>query len=248
MTDMTSHRQRIAERRRLDGATDAELVLLATAGDRYSCEVLCRRNTRLVMWAVNRFDQIPGVERSDLEQLAWVGFVRATTSHNPDRSSLATWGVRQIRSAIAAGLPDLKPGVRLPAGLGKQVSRARTAAAEAPGETSAADVAGLLGVALDVASELLALTELDRPVELTDHVLDTLASDDPALDAVADADELAPLLAGLSELERRVIELRHGLTDAGPQTVAATATAIGCHRSTVERAEKRALTRMKGGI
>lgn len=240
-----NHRARIAARRHVEQAPDAELVLLATAGDRYAADILCQRSRRLVMWTVQRFDSIPGVERDDLEQLAYTGLLRAITTHNADRSSLATWSVRQMRAAIAAGLPDLKPGVRLPAALGKRVAKARSAATEVPGEPTAANVAEALGVTEDVAAELLALTSLDRPAEIDDSC-DAVAVEDQALAAVEDAAELAPMLEVLSGIDRQVIELRHGLTAAGPQTVAATAAAIGCHPSTVRRAEKRALAAMRG--
>jgi RNA polymerase primary sigma factor len=223
-------------------------------------ERMIRANARLVISVARRYSG-HGLPITDLIQEGNIGLMRAIRNFDYRRgfkfSTYATWWVRQ---GISRALADQSRTIRLPAYLSDQVGRLRRVQADlqqrlgrVPTSEEMAEVMGMPPTRINQMIESLAQPmSLEAPVneemegELGDMLEDVNAPNPE--EAVMDSmltEEVRAQLNDLPSRERQVLELRYGLGDIKPLTLAEVGQRLGITRERARQLEMQALERLR---
>jgi RNA polymerase primary sigma factor len=238
-----------SERRRLE----REII----KGDE-SRERLVRYNLRLALSIARRYAG-RGLPLEDLMQEGTLGLLRAAERYDPDLgyrfSTYATWWIRQ---AVRRALVEQGRSVRLPehlVGLLGRLQRAALVIEQQKGRpATAAELAEALETTVDKVEAALKASlmpaSLDAPVTEDGATLaEVVADEGPTAGEVAEDRALRSAvreaLNGLTERERVVVELRHGLDGKPPRTLAEVGEALGISRERARQLEAQALRKLR---
>jgi RNA polymerase sigma-B factor len=213
ITDALEHRS---------DATARLFALLAQAGPAERADLeeqIIRRNMRMAVDATRRF-RGRGIPDDDLQQVAYVGLVKAVRGFDAERGhDFLSYAVPTIRGEVRRHFRDLGWTVRPP----RPVQEAQTKIIGCQGELlqqlgrapRPSEIAAHLGLELDLVVEALgangcfAPVSLDAPAGADDEALtQRLGFDDHGFDVAEARAVLAPLLARLTPRERKIVELR----------------------------------------
>lgn len=232
------------------------LLAMAEQGRRASERMVCA-NLRLVVTLARRYVG-RGNELADLVQDGNLGLIKAVDRFDPTRgyrfSTYAAWWIRQ---SITRGIADRGRTIRLPVHAHELVIRLRWLEVVAWQETGQPptehELAQRAGVPVERVRELFRadadLASLDVSRTEGGEDLSSLVADPDAVDpaqatllALA-SEQLRRALAGLEERERRVLELRFGLTGT-PCTLQQIGHELGVTRERIRQLEQRALRQL----
>jgi RNA polymerase sigma-B factor len=199
-----------------------------------------------------------GVESDDLDQVAYLGLLKAARSYRPDTETpFLAYAVPTIRGEVKRYFRDCSWTVRIPRRL--QELQGSIAAArpqlvqDLQRDPTVTELAGAIGVQVcDVEAAIAAdgcfsVLSLDRPMdgESTASLADTIAAEeDSAFERSEAVAVLGPVLNDLAPRERKILELRfvegHTQADIGAE--------IGVSQMQVSRLLRGILDRLRDQI
>ncbi len=255
----------------LDRTRERALARRAAAGDEGARRAMVESNLRLVVSLAKRYQGL-GLSLEDLIQEGNLGLIMAAERFDPERgtrfSTFASWWILQT---VRQALKNHGHTVRIPSHLFKKLRELRGATDafyQEHGRAPDSDqLARRLGWEWEEVVRLQRTTHdanvLDRPVgEEEDTTLDELIQSEeyPCPEGAAlrrlQVESLARLVAGLSEREREVLQLRFGvrflqgpfgltIEHAAPQTLQQVSAQLGVSRERVRQLAARALEKLR---
>lgn len=213
---------------------------------------IVRVNMRLARDCAKRY-RGRGIADDDLEQVAYVGLVKAVRGFDPTRGhDFLVFAVPTIRGELRRHFRDLGWAVRPPRSIQELQSRILAAESDLVQELGRSprpsDLARHLDVDLEQVLDALAAngcfapTSLDVTVRDGDESIgDRLGGTDPAFDTAEARVTLSAVLRGLTPRERRILELRF----VGGRTQAEIGADIGVTQMQVSRLLNRILGRLR---
>ncbi|MEY9931247.1 RNA polymerase sigma-B factor [Catenulispora sp. GP43] len=173
-------------------------------------------------YIAGRFRQ-RGESQSDLEQVAYLGLVKAVDNFDPDfGAAFLTYATPMIAGEVRRHFRDTTWDVHVPRRVQENALAVRTAERELNQELgyapSAAQIAERLELSADEVAEAYEASaahrtaSLDVPVAMSDgdgaSLGELLGDEDPGFDLVVDREALKPLLAELSTRDKKILLMR----------------------------------------
>lgn len=248
----------------LTAAEERDLAKRIVGGDDEARNILARSNLRLVVSIAKKYvGRSPDLTLLDLIQEGNLGLFKAVDKFDWKKgfkfSTYATWWIRQ---AITRALADQSRTIRIPVHMVetiakyKQVSRRLSQALGRDAQPE--EIAVEMGVEVDKIYQIEKINQdtlsLENPIGSDDDDRSTLGdfiADDKIPSPVQESSErilgeqVRDILEDLSPKERKILEMRHGLTDGIYHTLEEVGKEFGVTRERIRQIEAKALEKIR---
>ena len=248
----------------LTAAEERELAKRIEKGDDEARNILARSNLRLVVSIAKKYvGRSPDLTLLDLIQEGNLGLFRAVDKFDWNKgfkfSTYATWWIRQ---AITRALADQSRTIRIPVHMVETIAKYKQVSrrlAQALGrDPQPEEIAIEMGVEPEKIYQIEKINQdtlsLENPVGSDDDERSTLGdfiADDKIPSPVQEsserilAEQVRGILNDLSPKERKILEMRHGLTDGIYHTLEEVGKEFGVTRERIRQIEAKALEKIR---
>jgi len=248
----------------LTAAEERELAKRIEKGDDEARNILARSNLRLVVSIAKKYvGRSPDLTLLDLIQEGNLGLFRAVDKFDWNKgfkfSTYATWWIRQ---AITRALADQSRTIRIPVHMVETIAKYKQVSrrlAQALGrDPQPEEIAIEMGVEPEKIYQIEKINQdtlsLENPVGSDDDEKSTLGdfiADDKIPSPVQEsserilAEQVRGILNDLSPKERKILEMRHGLTDGIYHTLEEVGKEFGVTRERIRQIEAKALEKIR---
>ncbi len=243
----------------LNAANEKELAKRIEKGDREAVTLLARANLRLVVSIAKKYvGRSPDLTLLDLIQEGNLGLFKAVDKFDWTKgykfSTYATWWIRQ---AITRALADQSRTIRVPVHMVETIAKykqvVRRLSQDLGRDPLPEEIATEMGLDVDKVYQIEKIDQstvsLESPVGDEGEeksVLGDFISDDKILSPDQESsrriigDQVREILNDLPEKERKILELRHGLTDGVQHTLEEVGKKFGVTRERIRQIEAKA--------
>jgi RNA polymerase primary sigma factor len=244
----------------LTAEQEVSLAKRIERGDMDAKNQLIQANLRLVVSIARRYAN-RGLTLLDLIQEGNLGLIRAVEKFDYRRgfkfSTYATWWIRQ---AVSRALADQARTIRIPVHMVETINKLirvqRQLLQDLGREPTPEEIATDMGLTADKVREIQKISQepvsLENPVgdegdsQLGDFIEDeqSVAPSD-AVGELMQGEDLSRVLELLTSRERRVLEMRYGLTDGRPHTLEEVGVQFGVTRERIRQIEAKTLAKLR---
>ncbi len=247
---LTAHEERVLAKRILEGDDEAR-------------NLLARANLRLVVSIAKKYvGRSPDLTLLDLIQEGNLGLFKAVDKFDFTKgfkfSTYATWWIRQ---AITRALADQSRTIRIPVHMVETMAKykqvSRRLAQDLGRDPMSEEIATEMDVDVEKIYQIEKISQdtisLELPVgddddrsRLSDFISDDkVVSPDQAVSHSILSDQITEILNTLSEKERKILEMRHGLLDGTYHTLEEVGKEFGVTRERIRQIEAKALEKIR---
>ena len=243
----------------LDAEQEKDIAQRMADGDKEAKEILINSNLRLVVSIAKKYMN-RGLSLLDLIQEGNIGLIKAVDKFDYTKgfkfSTYATWWIRQ---AITRAIADQARTIRIPVHMVETINKLtrvqRQLVQDLGREPTTEELAEAMQMDVAKIREIQKISQdpisIDKPVgeEEDSHLVDFISNDELAAPEEEVArillkEDLIHALNGLTDRERRVIELRFGLKDGVPMTLEQVGKKLGVTRERIRQIEAKAIRKL----
>ena len=232
-------------------------------GDKHARSKMIRSNLRLVINIAKRYMNF-GIPFMDLIEEGNIGLMRAVDKFNPKKgfrfSTYAAWWIKQ---SITRAIIEQGKIIRIPVYMSENISKWKKTTDKLTNKLrrkpSDQEVAKKMQLSLEKVREIdkwtTKMSSLEAPIgenkegQVKDIIEDeSMAAPDAELERFLDKERIMDLLSVMNKKQRKVLDLRFGLTDGNSHTLAQIAKKMGVSRERVRQIEEVALRKLKNFI
>jgi RNA polymerase primary sigma factor len=247
----------------LNAQEERMLAKRIVEGDEEARNLLARANLRLVVSIAKKYvGRSPDLTLLDLIQEGNLGLFKAVDKFDFTKgfkfSTYATWWIRQ---AITRALADQSRTIRIPVHMVETMAKykqvSRRLAQDLGRDPMPEEIATEMGVEVDKIYQIEKISQdtisLELPVgddddrsRLSDFISDDkIVSPDQEVAHSILTDQITEILDTLSEKERKILEMRHGLLDGTYHTLEEVGKEFGVTRERIRQIEAKALEKIR---
>ncbi|MBF0522735.1 MAG: sigma-70 family RNA polymerase sigma factor [Candidatus Omnitrophica bacterium] len=231
---------------------EIDLAKRVQKGDQVAREKMIRANLRLVISIAKRYTNL-GIPLSDLIEEGNIGLMRAVEKFDPKRgfrfSTYAAWWIKQ---GISRAIIDQGKMIRVPVYMNEEIIKYKKAVEHLTHKLNhkprVSEIAKKLRMPVDKVRDMenviAKMSSLDAPLgeegegQMKDMIPDdSIATPDEHLEEIFNKERAMSFLDLLDERERKIIDLRYGLTDGERRTLAQVAKILGVSRERIRQIE-----------
>jgi RNA polymerase primary sigma factor len=244
----------------LTAEEEISLAKKIRAGNVHAQKRMIQSNLRLVVNIAKRYSKL-GVPMMDLIEEGNLGLMKAVKKYNPYKgyrfSTYAAWWIKQY---ITRAIANQGKTIRIPVYMTEIINRWKRITEQLTQrygrKPKTKEVAKLMKLPMkkirEISEAATKISSLDAPIgdESTGQFID-LIEDNSSLsptDNVTDSlrrERVVQLLDRMNEREKKILDLRFGLTDGNTHTLGETAKVFGITRERVRQIESAALEKLR---
>jgi len=244
----------------LNAEEEVELARRVQKGEKEAREKMIRANLRLVISIAKRYTNL-GVPLSDLIEEGNIGLMKSVEKFDPERgfrfSTYAAWWIKQ---GISRAVIDQGKMIRVPVYMNEEILKYKKTGEELTHKLKRKPRMGEIAKKMQVSVEkvrewersIAKMSSLDAPIgedgegQVKDIIEDeNIISPDEHLDLFFNKERASNFLEMLNDRERKILEMRFGLTDGETRTLAEIADGLGVSRERVRQLEEAAIKKIQ---